>query len=272
MRRFRLIWTLLLAACLCAPAAAATAPHVDSMRIKDLGKMSGWRDNALTGYGLVTGLAGTGDSARNKATRQSIANMLARFDLTIAAEDVQSRNVAAVMVTAVLSPFARAGDTVDVTVTSIGDARSLVGGALMLAPLKGPDGKISGGGHLSFDQYEQDQVIQLTQSEYNGRRWAAMIVNDRPDTALDFDMAERLSKMPDGPEKTAALQKVQADGTFGRQRLYVGKTRDRESAVMLNDAMGRPRILMKVTSDGKASIDFLDDKGGVIRSVTPDAK
>ena len=105
-----------------------------------------------------------------------------------------------------------------------------------------------------------------------GRRWAAMIVNDRPDSSLDFDMAERLSKMPDGPEKTAALQKVQADGTFGRQRLYVGKTRDRESAVMLNDAMGRPRILMKVTPDGKASIDFLDDKGGVIRSVTPDAK
>lgn len=145
-------------------------------------------------------------------------------------------------------------------------------GGLTFSGQKGPDGKISGGGHLSFDQYEQDQVIQLTQNEYNGRRWAAMIVNDRPDAPLDFDMAERLSKMPDGPEKTAALQKVQADGSFGRQRLYVGKTRDRESAVMLNDAMGRPRILMKVTPDGKASIDFLDDRGGVIRSVTPDAK
>jgi hypothetical protein len=145
-------------------------------------------------------------------------------------------------------------------------------GGLTFSGRKGPDGKISGGGHLSFDQYEQDQVIQLTQNEYDGRRWAAMIVNDRPDTPLDFDMAERLSKLPDGPEKEAALKKVQADGTFGRQRLYVGKTRDRESAVMLNDAMGRPRILMKVTPDGKASIDFLDDKGAVIRSVTPDAK
>src|SRR3546814_13420849 len=87
-----------------------------------------------------------------------------------------------------------------------------------------------------------------------------MVVNDRPDEALDFDMAERISKMPEGPERTAALQKVQADGTFGRQRLYVGKTRDRESAVMLNDAMGRPRIMMKVAPDGKASIDFLDQR------------
>jgi len=145
-------------------------------------------------------------------------------------------------------------------------------GGLTFSGRKGPDGKISGGGHLSFDQYEQDQVIQLTQNESAGRRWAGMVVNDRPDAPLDFGLAERISKMPDGPEKTAAIEKVQADGSFGRQRLYVGKTRDRESAVMLSDAMGRPRILMKVTPDGKASIDFLDDKGGVIRSVTPDAR
>ena len=145
-------------------------------------------------------------------------------------------------------------------------------GGLVFSGEKGKDGKVSGGGHLSFDQYEQDQVIQMTQSEYDGRRWAAMIVNDRPGEALDFDLAERITKMPDGPAKTAALQKVQADGTFGRQRLYVGKTRDRESAVMLNDAMGRPRILMKVAPDGKASIDFLDEKGAVQRSMTPDGK
>lgn len=145
-------------------------------------------------------------------------------------------------------------------------------GGLTFSGRTGPDGKVSSGGHLSFDQYEQDQVIQLTQNEYDGRRWAAMVVNDRPDAPLDFDLAKRISAMPEGPERTAALQKVQADGTFGRQRLYVGKTRDRESAVMLSDAMGRPRILMKVTPDGAASIDFLDDKGAVIRSVTPDAK
>ena len=148
-----------LALCVAGSAAA------DPIRIKDIGKMSGWRDNALNGYGLVTGLAGTGDSSRNKATRQSIANMLSRFDLTLAADDVQSRNVAAVMVTATLAPFARPGDAIDVTVTSIGDARSLVGGALMLAPLKGPDGKIYAlsQGALSVGGYKYDMngtVIQ----------------------------------------------------------------------------------------------------------------
>ena len=160
--------TLLLAAVLCAPAQGAPAPYGDTIRIKDLGKMSGWRDNAVTGYGLVTGLAGTGDSSRNKATRQSIANMLSRFDLTIAADDVQSRNVAAVMVTAVLSPFARAGDAVDVTVTSIGDARSLVGGALMLAPLKGPDGKIYGlaQGALTVGGYKYDMNGNVVQKNH----------------------------------------------------------------------------------------------------------
>jgi flagellar P-ring protein precursor FlgI len=159
---------LLGAAMLCAPAVAATAPQGDTLRIKDIGKMSGWRENALTGYGLVTGLAGTGDSARNKTTRQSIANMLARFDLTIAADDVQSRNVAAVMVTAVLSPFARAGDAIDVTVTSIGDARSLVGGALMLAPLKGPDGKVYGlaQGPLSVGGYKYDMNGNVVQKNH----------------------------------------------------------------------------------------------------------
>jgi flagellar P-ring protein precursor FlgI len=147
---------------------AAAPAMAETIRIKDIGKMAGWRENALNGYGLVTGLAGTGDSARNKATRQSIANMLSRFDLTIAADDVQSRNVAAVMVTASLSPFARAGDTIDVTVTSLGDARSLVGGTLMLAPLKGPDGRIYAlaQGPLSVGGYKYDMNGNVVQKNH----------------------------------------------------------------------------------------------------------
>jgi flagellar P-ring protein precursor FlgI len=146
----------------------SAALAAEALRIKDLGKLAGWRENALTGYGLVTGLAGTGDSSRNKATRQSIANMLARFDLVIPAEDVQSRNVAAVMITATLSPFARTGDTVDVTVTSVGDARSLVGGTLMLAPLKGVDGKIYGlaQGPLSVGGYKYDANGNVMQKNH----------------------------------------------------------------------------------------------------------
>ena len=122
----------------CAQAAEGDAP----VRIKDLGRLAGARDNALIGYGLVTGLSGTGDTARSKATRQSVANMLSRFDLAMPSDDVNTRNVAAVMITGTLPAFARGGDTADVTVTSIGDARSLAGGTLILAPLKGPDGRV----------------------------------------------------------------------------------------------------------------------------------
>ena len=135
MRTFRLLCALLCALATC-------AVHAQPVRIKDLGKLSQWRENALVGYGLVTGLAGTGDSPRNQATRQSLANMLSRFDLTVPSEEMNSRNVAAVMVTASLPAFARAGDTLDVTVTSVGDARSLAGGTLLLAPLKAADGRV----------------------------------------------------------------------------------------------------------------------------------
>ncbi|SFG88533.1 flagellar P-ring protein precursor FlgI [Duganella sp. CF458] len=162
MRVKHWIWLPLAALALALPA------HADQVRIKDLGKMEGWRENALSGYGLVTGLAGTGDSPRNKATRQSIANMLARFDLQVAADDVQSRNVAAVMVTASLSPFGRPGDTLDITVTSLGDARSLVGGTLMLAPLKGADGRIYAlaQGALTVGGYKYDMNGNVIQKNH----------------------------------------------------------------------------------------------------------
>lgn len=142
-------------------------------------------------------------------------------------------------------------------------------GGLTFSGQRGPDGKASGSGHLSFDQYEQDQVIQLTQSEHDGRRFAAMIVSDRPDAPLDFDTAERVAKMPAGPERDAVLAKLRAEGWAGHQRLYVGKTRDRMSAVMLNDAQGRPRMLLKVTPEGAAAIEFMDEKGKVVRTLSP---
>ncbi len=163
MKPLSLLLALLAAMLLSLPARAG-----EQLRIKDIGKFAGWRDNALTGYGLVTGLAGTGDSARNKATRQSIANMLSRFDMTLVADDVQSRNAAAVMVTASLAPFARTGDTLDVTVTSIGDARSLVGGTLILAPLKAANGQVYAlaQGALSVGGYKYDLNGNVVQKNH----------------------------------------------------------------------------------------------------------
>lgn len=112
------------------------------VRLKDLARIAAQRENALVGYGIVTGLSGTGDSARSKATRQTLANLLSRFDLVIPADDMASRNVAVVTLTASLPAYARPGDHVDVSVSSVGDARSLEGGSLLMAPLKGADGRV----------------------------------------------------------------------------------------------------------------------------------
>jgi flagellar P-ring protein precursor FlgI len=166
MRRLPAVWVALwVALCLALPAAAAQGGPV---RLKDIGKFAGWRENALVGYGLVTGLAGTGDSANNKATRQSIANVLAQFDVAVQPDDILSRNAAAVMITARLPPVARAGDTLDVTVTSIGDARSLTGGNLLIAPLKGANGKIYAlaQGALFVGGYKYDQNGTVAQKNH----------------------------------------------------------------------------------------------------------
>ena len=148
--------------------ACCTAAHAEPLRLKDMGKFSGWRTNVLTGMGLVVGLAGTGDSVRSKATRQSITNLMARFDLAVGAEDIQSRNVAIVTVTASLPPFARAGDTLDVTVSSFGDARSLVGGTLLQTPLQGPDQKVYAleQGALAVGGYKYDMNGNVVQKNH----------------------------------------------------------------------------------------------------------
>jgi flagellar P-ring protein precursor FlgI len=112
------------------------------VRLKDLGRFEGVRDNALTGYGLVVGLAGTGDSGRSQATLQSVANALRAFGVMVAPEHLNSRNAAAVFLTANLPGFAEPGRKLDVNVASVGDARSLLGGTLLLAPMRGPDQRI----------------------------------------------------------------------------------------------------------------------------------
>lgn len=114
----------------------------EGVRIKDLGRIDGVRNNMIVGYGIVTGLAGTGDSSRSQATLQSIVNTLRDFGLSVNTAQLSARNVAAVTVTATLPPFARPGDKIDVTISSLGDARSLSGGTLLMTPLVGPDKRI----------------------------------------------------------------------------------------------------------------------------------
>ena len=109
-------------------------------RIKDISKVQGVRSNQLIGYGIVVGLAGTGDSKDD--TKQSIRNMLLSFGITVDANAMKLDNAAAVMVTATLPPFVREGDTIDVTTSSIGDADSLQGGTLLQTPLRAANGEV----------------------------------------------------------------------------------------------------------------------------------
>ncbi len=164
--RIDLRWLVALACALGLAVDAARAE--ESIRVKDLGKVQGWRENALTGYGIVTGLAGTGDSPANRGTRQALANLLSQFNLTVPPEQIQSRNVAMVVVSASLPAFAREGDTLDVTVASAADARSLVGGALLLTALKGADGRVHAlaQGPLSIGGYRYDANGNLQQKNH----------------------------------------------------------------------------------------------------------
>ena len=121
------------------------ASHAYAARIKDVSSIGGVRDNQLVGYGLVIGLAGTGDDIENGFTKETLANMLSRQGLGMkegSRKALSSDNVASVMISAELPPFAKVGSRIDVMVSSIGDAKSLRGGTLLMTPLKGADGRV----------------------------------------------------------------------------------------------------------------------------------
>lgn len=121
----------------------ASAVSANPVRIKDLVEFDGVRSNDLVGYGLVVGLNGTGDGLRNSPfTEEIMTNILERLGVNVTGEQFRPKNVAAVLVTAVLPPFSRGGSQLDVTISAIGDASSLLGGTLIMTPLNAADGQI----------------------------------------------------------------------------------------------------------------------------------
>ncbi|MDH7602769.1 MAG: flagellar basal body P-ring protein FlgI [Armatimonadota bacterium] len=134
-RAFSTLTTLLILA-------SGAMASVQSARIKDLATIQGVRSNQLIGYGLVVGLDGTGDSQQTVFTTRSVANLLESYGISVPADKMKVKNVAAVVVTADLPPFAREGTTIDVVVSSIGDARSLQGGTLLQTPLRAANGVV----------------------------------------------------------------------------------------------------------------------------------
>ncbi len=172
-------------------AALITAdPAVAASRIKDIVDVEGVRDNLLVGYGLVVGLDGTGDSLNSSPfTEQSLIGMLERLGVNVRDDGVSTDNVAAVMVTATLPPFARQGSRIDVTVSSLGDSESLLGGQLLVTPLLGADGEVYAvaQGALSVGGFSaQGAAETVTQGVPTAGRIASGAIVERE---VPFDLA-----------------------------------------------------------------------------------
>lgn len=129
-------------------------------------------------------------------------------------------------------------------------------------------GRASGFGHLSFDQYEQDQVVALDQSEEGGRRTAGLGIADRPDAPLDPAAIHRLDALTP-TARAAALARMQASGEFGHQRAFFGKDGAGHATLDLKDGAGRPRLRLSVDTGGTARIAFLDAAGRITRTIRP---
>jgi hypothetical protein len=135
------------------------------------------------------------------------------------------------------------------------------GGLLFGGAKKGQN--VSTGGHLSFDQYEQDQVIALDQTEEHGRRRAGLTFFDRPATPIPLGLIDTLNT----PEGSAEFETLTKAGGFGYARLFIGKNEERESTVILRDAKGLARLKLTVTPSGSASIEFMDEAGKIVRRI-----
>ncbi len=162
-----------------------------SSRLKDIVTFEGVRDNMLVGYGLVVGLNGTGDSLSDgHFTKQSLLSMLERLGVKSTQDGLDSKNVAAVMVTASLKPFARQGSRVDVTVSALGDSDSLLGGTLLVTPLIGADGEVYAvaQGQLAVGGFSAAGAAQtVTKGVPTSGRIASGAIIERE---LNFEMAE----------------------------------------------------------------------------------
>lgn len=207
----RALFVLLLATLIATSATAA-------VRIKDIATLRGQRDYQLIGYGLVVGLQGTGDTLRNiPFTEQSIQSMIDRFGINVRGTSLRNRNVAAVVVTADLPTGADVGERVDVTVSAIGDATSLLGGTLLLTQLGGPDGQTiaSAQGAVSVTGFDvQGQAEAVSQGVPTAGRIAngAIVETAVPSPIEELRMMLELRN----PDYTTAVRMIDAINQYSR--------------------------------------------------------
>jgi flagellar P-ring protein precursor FlgI len=255
-----MLWRLALALMPIVPALAAIDhPHEQaSVRIKEIAHIDGIRENALVGYGLVVGLAGTGDTARSGPTTQSIANTLTRFGVRITPDEVSSRNIAAVVITATLPRFPNAGDKIDVNVASMGDARSLVGGTLMLAPLRGPDDKIYAlaQGPISVGGFRYDAFGNVVQKNHPtvGQIPGGATLEESLHTPI-VSPAGNLYVVLEDPDYTTAARVAETINAG------LPATADRDGHVSVRArAVDASRILVHLTSEEQANLVGIVEK------------
>ena len=187
---------------LATPVAAQVDPVQGAARLKDVASIQGVAETPLIGYGLVVGLNKTGDRRQTIFSAQTLTNMLQRFGIAVNPNDIKIENIAAVMVTAELGPYATTGGKLDVTASSIGDARSLQGGTLMPTPLRGPDGRVmalaqgplSLGGYSAGSGGNSVQVNHLTVGRVPG---GGLIQEARPWTPPLGDLLNLSLNEPD---------------------------------------------------------------------------
>ncbi len=198
----------------------ATLTSAGPVRIKDLVEFDGVRGNDLVGYGLVVGLNGTGDGLRNAPfTEEIMSNILERLGVNVTGEQFRPKNVAAVFVTASLPPFSRAGGQIDVTVSAIGDAKSLLGGTLIMTPLNAADGQIyavAQGTIIAGGAVAEGDGANVTQ----GVPTAGVIPSGaRVEREIDFDLSSLSNlrmALRDADFTTAARIEQAVNSDFGR--------------------------------------------------------
>ncbi|MEM1064526.1 MAG: flagellar basal body P-ring protein FlgI [Pseudomonadota bacterium] len=260
------MWRALVALLAIAVALPAIAAPV---RIKDLVEFEGVRGNDLVGYGLVVGLNGTGDGLRNAPfTEEIMSNMLERLGVNVTGEQFRPQNVAAVFVTGVLPAFARAGSQIDVTVSAIGDADSLLGGTLVMTPLNAADGQIyavaqgavlAGGVAAAGEGAEVVQGVPTSGSIPGGARVEREVAFDYThmrEVALslrdpDFTTAERIEVAINGVSAQPAARMTDA-GTVRVNIAAVGAPSAAHAIGMIENLAVEPETRARVVVDQRS--------------------
>ncbi len=196
---------------LLAPLGHSTSPD-RTVQLRDVTEVEGVRDNQLVGYGLIVGLRGTGDRQQTFFTVQTLANAMKRMGVQIAPGQVVVKNVAAVFITATLPPFSRPGMKLDITVSSVGDAKSLEGGVLLMTSLRGPDGQVyaEAQGPLALGGYSEGAVGNLRAVNHPtvGRIPEGAIVER--ESQVDLSRFTTVSLILRSPDFTAARDMAEA--------------------------------------------------------------